>query len=136
MTEKKLTEAEIMKALECCSKSVGECCAECPLREINCLDISIEQLALDLINRKNAEIAEKDAKIDELQIKAEHLAGFVDVAYKEIEKKAITARAEAIKEFLKKAEEKMIVVHGNDGLETAYLEDDLHQIAKEIGVEL
>ena len=46
---------EIIKALECCSKPVGENCKECPLHLADCLNVNIEGLALDLINRLQAE---------------------------------------------------------------------------------
>lgn len=80
-----MTEAEIMKEIETLlqiAKFVNSDYVTSPF-EAKVL-IAIQ----DLINRKNA-------KIEELQIKNEHLAGFVDVAYKEIEKNAIIARAEA-----------------------------------------
>ena len=47
-----MTDSEIIKVLECCSKTVGESCLNCPLNESNCLEGDIEHLALDLINRK------------------------------------------------------------------------------------
>ena len=55
MPDKKLTDNEIIKALECCSKPVGENCQECPLHLTDCLSVDIDGLALDLINRLQAE---------------------------------------------------------------------------------
>ena len=51
----KITDNDIKKALECCSKPHGEGCNECPLHLTNCLNIDNGQLALDLINRLEAE---------------------------------------------------------------------------------
>ena len=87
MTDKKLTDNEIIKVLECCSKPVGENCKECPLHLTDCLKVSIEELALDLINRlqaQNKDLAEtihnltieKDAlfdKAEELKVENEKL---------------------------------------------------------------
>ena len=55
MPDKKLTDAEIVKVLECCSKPVGENCKECPLHLTDCLKVNIDELTLDLINRLQAE---------------------------------------------------------------------------------
>ena len=64
MEEKKLTDEEIVKALECCSGGItGETCKNCPLNLSNsgveaCYydDTILEKYALDLINRQKAEI--------------------------------------------------------------------------------
>ena len=55
MPDKKLTDNEIIKVLECCSKPVSENCKECPLCSVDCMSISIEKLSLDLINRLQEE---------------------------------------------------------------------------------
>lgn len=54
-----MTEAEIMKALECCKKPLCDNCKECPQQgkghNVDCVgELMVD--ALDLINRKNAEI--------------------------------------------------------------------------------
>lgn len=133
MTEIKLTEAEIMKVLECCSKKVAESCAECPLREINCLDISIEQLAIDLITDKNdsiemyrrnialldEQILAKDKEIEELQHEKN-----------ELQHEIVSCKAEAIKEFAERVMQMCDEPHWCVWL------SDIDQIAKEMGVEL
>lgn len=76
----KFTDAEIMKALECCSEDSSNC-KECPLynKSGNCL-IVLDKAAIDLINRKNEmidaliagqetlqkAIAERDAEIKQI----------------------------------------------------------------------
>ena len=122
-----MTETEIMKALECCcDRKTIRCIKECPLRDFDgeCYT-AMKQDILALINRKNAEI-------EELQIKNEHLAVFLAEAYKEIEDKEITARAEAIKEFTERVKAEFI--YGWESIDCSV--DDLYQIAKEMGVEL
>ena len=120
-----MTESEIMKALECCSTGLAESCLDCPLSN-TCMTTSVEQLALDLINRKNAEI-EKFADIGKL--------------YSEIR---ADARSEAIKEFAERVKEagaKSVEVafygNGTETIEFITLRTNLvDQIAKEMGVEL
>ena len=63
-----MTDEEIVKALECCSSALtGEACEKCPLRG-KCVSKSntIEELALDLIHRLQAENAEQNAEIERL----------------------------------------------------------------------
>ena len=57
MTDNKLTDAEIVKALECCANGEVEECKNCPYVEgYPYCDGPMERDALDLINRQNAEI--------------------------------------------------------------------------------
>lgn len=58
MTDKKFTDEEIIKALECCTKAVSGVrkCEKCPLyTKFQCL-YAIKVYALELINRQKAEI--------------------------------------------------------------------------------
>ena len=54
-----MTDEQIIKALECCCKSFGNC-TKCPYKEVDCVTTSGKSLllkdALDLINRQKAEI--------------------------------------------------------------------------------
>lgn len=91
MTDKKLTDSEIIKALECCMDEMG-CKKGCPCfdpksKNSHCTavgDNGLEKLALDLINRIQAE-NERLKKANEM---------FTDIGklYSEI-------KAEAYKEF-------------------------------------
>lgn len=60
MSDKKLTDEEIIKALECCiSTTTEEACAGCPFNKQKLCDKdqwALERYALDLINRQKAEI--------------------------------------------------------------------------------
>ena len=77
--DKKMTEAEIMNALECCKAYNYDACSECPFnRNADCA-FAVATNCLDLLNRKNA-------KIEDLQIKNEHLAVFLAEAKAEIER--------------------------------------------------
>ena len=53
----KMPEEEIIKALECCSVQDKNLCRVCPLSKLQgeCVEIMVKN-ALDLINRKTAEI--------------------------------------------------------------------------------
>lgn len=57
MMERKFTDDEIVKALECCSKDSMLSCRNCPYEEsCNMGRSDIQKDALDLINRQKAEI--------------------------------------------------------------------------------
>ena len=63
MADNKLTDTEIIKALECCIG--GTKCKKCPMFKECGEDIqAIEKNSLDLINRQKAEIEKKDIEID------------------------------------------------------------------------
>lgn len=118
MTDKKLTDNEIIKALECCLSPVAESCNDCPFYEENCLEISTERLALDLIYRQKEEIERlKNANrmFEFLEEAVYHTKGDLRFDFKTIEAKndAISrfidkfsnmqiVRIEAIKDFVEK----------------------------------
>lgn len=58
MTEHKYTDEEVIKALECCSKSGMLNCRACPYEaSCNMGESKMQAHALDLINRQKAEVA-------------------------------------------------------------------------------
>ena len=64
-----MTDEQIIKALECCSKYPEELsCSECPLnsRGADCLDFELGKFVLDLINRQKAEIERLHSVIESL----------------------------------------------------------------------
>ena len=68
-----LTDNEIIKALECCSKSNSneEYCEDCPFKDTTsayCIDLNIKS-ALDLINRKDKALKLSAKEIVDLKIK-------------------------------------------------------------------
>jgi hypothetical protein len=153
MTENKLTEAEIMKALECCV-SEQYTCEQCPYQEIKHYDYDngfeimpngkqyddwscerwLNTDILALINRKNDQIKHKDDEIDLLQ-KAiqvqEAMLKNQDYAIK-------TARAEAIKEFAERVQKLVDMCWYDLGNfdDLMEMKTDIDKIAKEMGVEL
>jgi len=92
-TDKKLTDEEIIKALECCSTLCCKC-DECPLYcvGVNCSSFELHRYALDLINRQKAEIEMLNKKVEEL---SDVLSGTIRIRYAK-------AKAEAYKEFTEK----------------------------------
>lgn len=56
-----VTDAEVVKALECCIK--GEC-SKCPLKAMNCSESVVMAFARDLILRKNEYIKKCDKVIE------------------------------------------------------------------------
>lgn len=113
MTERKLTDEEIIKTLERCADFVsgGEpTCNNCPLYD--CDDCSVEKLkqALDLINRQKAEIEEKSNKLREiLPIVAE-------------------LKTEALTEYVTELEKRLI----SGGLGIAFVRAQMHKLLKEM----
>ncbi len=105
ISNKKFTDEEIIKSLECCvkAKTMGDCIElNCPFRNDwdLCLSGEIKKMALDLINRQKAEIErlEKTYKADQQLISA-------------LNKSYNLAKAEAYKEFADKLKEKSEIVH-------------------------
>ena len=104
-----MTDNEIIKALECCTKTefISDC-AKCEMFAFDCKDILIEN-AIDLINRQKAEVERLEDKIFVLENdleKAENLSDALgnDIDIKlnyiyDLEEKIETVESEAIKEF-------------------------------------
>lgn len=91
-----MTDAEIIRALECCSQDTHDC-DNCPLNiaeESLCFN-EIKGYALDLINRQKAEI-------ERLQKENNQLAD-IGKMYSEI-------KTEAIKEFAERVKSRLIAV--------------------------
>lgn len=99
MTNKRYTDEEIVRALECCiSTTTGEACVGCPFNKQKVCDKdqwALERYALDLINRQKAELADNERlnkKVDKL---SEVLSDTIKIRYKK-------AKVEAYKEFAEK----------------------------------
>ena len=56
MNNKKLTDKEIIKALECCPRGIGMKCEKCPMCRTNDCMTKLYVNTLDLITRQQAEI--------------------------------------------------------------------------------
>ena len=126
MPDKKLTDSEIIKALECCCGGLtSDWCDKCPMNVTKECDkdlLALEKLALDLINRlqaQNKDLAEtvhnltieKDAlfdKAEELKAEIERLKTNLNV---ELENFATEydnkIKAEAYKECIEKVKEEI-----------------------------
>ena len=120
----KMTDKEIIKALECCIKLNAEprnweiCKKDCPYK-FNCCDrekeISVEKDILDLINRQQAENNRQKAEIEKLQLSRKQKLKEIEkltinmnafgLGMKREKERADTIRAEAIKEFADRLKE-------------------------------
>lgn len=140
MTNKKLTDNEIVKALECCMN--GHCDDDCPFRETREHCHNLDSLILDLINRQKAKVEyykknrdkyQDDVmflskQVDELQAENERLIKenhwFADIGklYSEI-------KAEAYKECIDMVKKKGVKV-GVD--EICIFEGTLDNLLKEL----
>lgn len=87
-----MTDAEIIKALECCCSNNIDSCEECPIK-IECYTETIDckKEALDLINRQKAEIERLQKENNQ----------FADIGkmYSEIKAEAIKEFAERVKKI-------------------------------------
>lgn len=110
MTDKKFTDEEIIKALECCYTPTGNCENSCPMYNLkNCNDTLMAGYVRDLINRQKAEI-ERLKTENKIYVEANQVIGYQrDQRDKEIDElqKQINGldvrenkiKAEAYKEF-------------------------------------
>ena len=121
MPDKKLTDNEIIKALECCSKPVSENCKECPLCSTDCMEVDIEKLALDLINRLQEKNSNLTSDLTSLQnnltsLQAEnerlkdHIKEGINLA-KQLPEMVSLAKAEAYKEFAERLKKEIFFVN-------------------------
>ncbi len=99
MPDKKLTDNEIVKALECCIGN-GSCKElQCPMRKECDEDIdSIYKSALDLINRQNAEIERLKQIVGFTPARGSGKSPFLNMVLDNV-------KAEAYKECIEKVEE-------------------------------
>ena len=101
--QNKLTDEQIVKALEFCSSSdLGEC-KSCPFYEQCENDELLAKYTLDLINRQSAEIDELKKENEgwyRLHKINRDLMLQYDDRVKELKKKIQTAKSEAMKEFI------------------------------------
>lgn len=132
MSDKKLTDEEIIKALECCiSTTTEEACAGCPFNKQKLCDKdqwALERYALDLINRQKAEIEkmkecpkcvyEYDGEVTEYCVQGPC------PNFKTVEQ----IKAEAYKEFAENLEEKLCDCRTvSDGEYCGFDCGDIHQ---------
>lgn len=101
-----MNEEDIKKALECCGCGVTKCvCNECPIRyRESCLD-DLPKIALDLINRQQAEIEKLENAIIALMSYLDILGAdktdtsFINQATEFNKQIRADIKSEAIKEF-------------------------------------
>lgn len=119
MTDKKYTDEEIIKALECCCTSTGACENNCPMCDLeNCNDVLMADYVFDLINRQKAENerlnielkamrgAANSYKAENERLKVENIFATAernafDTSFNKVLKQLKTAKTEAYQEFAK-----------------------------------
>ena len=145
-----MTEAELMKALECCKTTNGEDCKNCPLflveTKCDCVCVVLADV-LDLINRKNAEIERAEKSRAEWKEAALRKAKELDKSQNELSNLKFDlmcgttkAQAEVIQLFVGRVKAHSRKMQSSDWggefWDRAVLVTDIDQIAKEMGVEL
>lgn len=119
MTDKKLTDEDVVEGLErCISTTTDKACAGCPFNKQNLCDKdqwALERYALDLINRQKSEIerlkSANDEKFRQWDMLAEKTKTHYANLYNEAKDKL---KAEAYKEFAERLKQSTVMaVMGN-----------------------
>lgn len=109
MNDKKFTDDEVIKALECCVEGTSEACWKCvfgltPPYPV-CKTV-VEKYALDLINRQKATIESMAKLVEGFEENCNTAIKIID----RWEKAYASAKAEAIEEFAKRLHERLYSV--------------------------
>lgn len=133
MSERKYTDEQIAKALECCSGIGDAKCVDCPYYDAErCAEASATD-AIDLINRQKAEIEELEydrklifdegetwqKKANDLQVELDAMRGAANSYKMHYE----NARAEAIRKFAERLKDKARMPIGTLYGKMVYVED-------------
>ena len=90
-----MSDAEIIKALECCDDGT---CKDCPIVDDDCIH-KIRRKSIDLINRQKAEIERLQIEAERLEVRIRDLTNY-QTEDAEMRKRArVRAITEAIKQF-------------------------------------
>lgn len=116
MTNKKFTDEEIVKALECCYASTGDCENNCPMCDLeNCNDVLMSGYVRDLIERQKTEI--------------ERLKGSVIInTIMESQRIKREAKTEAYKEFAERLKKETLSDRGYDILQQGTIDNILKEM--------
>lgn len=114
-----MTDAEIIKALECHADSDLASCKECPLLNIQDCCYLLSKEAFDLINRQKAEIETEKTKVEFLERANSELYNTNRLLNQQVAESfmdSVKAGTKAIKEFAErlKARAKETVVYKNE----------------------
>ena len=122
MPDKKLTDSEIVKALECCIESNS--CSKCPFANIADIRICTSEMSknsLDLINRLQAE--NEDFKFLYENLKVEHLETIKAIKYH---------KAEAYKEFAERLKNETFKIDYCSSIYNVVDVDDIDNLVREM----
>ena len=139
----KLTDAEIVKALEMCNDKKGKC-TDCPIYQhsARCISVLVEN-AFDLINRQKAEIERYKKVVGELTISEDGESAILlddhttEYIKKDLHKIFMTmarkqSRAEAIKEFAERLKTETFLAKAKGSVEHVLWIDEIDNLVKEM----
>jgi hypothetical protein len=146
MTERKLTDNEVIKALECCASSnTSIACKGCPFDESGVCceqENAVLKVALVLINRQKTEIdiliRKHDSLLDEISemdAEIERLNAVSEICgdcHKQYAEKIERAKSEAIKEFAERLKKKTYPFPCAIGVENAVTIRAINNLVKEM----
>lgn len=99
MTENKFTDNEIIKGLKLCTNKEEKYCKDCPfIDEMNCVNL-LTKHALDLTNRRQAEIERLQGLLDGWKTEAYKVADEKDKLYCEAVERVKAVKSEVVAEF-------------------------------------
>lgn len=135
MTDKKFTDEEIIKALQCCRDSSIKC-IECPLYG-KCSSLELEGYALDIINRQKEEIEKLKSKNKILSLNADNafqegLNERRELFEPEIKSEAYKEFAERIKMSIKANVVETLCNDVKGVYKAEYVLDDIDALLKEM----
>lgn len=116
-----MTDNEIIKALECCNKPLGEnSCTECAFYHSGRCSHNMLKAALDLINRQKAEIEKLKQENDFFRKTiTENAQRALEVTVEAIE----TAKSEAIKECVERLKKRFYLSAARCVMEVYHIDD-------------
>lgn len=120
MTDKKFTDEEIIKALECCANGK---CGECPLFKEDCGDDIICKNALDLITHLQEENERLQKEVN-----------LVSIQFQDLQEETDEIKSKAYKEFAEKLKKKCYEdFEESDEMLAPYVtEDNIDEVLKEM----
>lgn len=129
MTDKKLTDEEIIKNYEWCIGCTSDRCRECTMDEQGFCEEELQDLALDLINRQKAEIERLNKKVEEL---SDVLSGTIRIRYAKAKSEAYKEFAEKIKMSIKANVVETLCNDAKGAYNAEYVLDDIDNLLKEM----
>lgn len=124
-----MTDNEIIKALECCSKEYWVCDIECPFYS-ECSKYLMAKSSLDIINRQKAEIERLKDELEQSEQGADIIETMLEEKNKDISDLIFKERSNAITEFAESLKNIFVTIDGV--FEVSEIEEYINDLVKEM----